>query len=131
MTKTNWHKRFYDLALHIASWSKDRSTKVGAVIVDCDKRILATGYNGFPSGCDDTKEERHQRPAKYMYTEHGERNAIYNAVKSGVRLQGATLYCTMFPCADCTRAIIQSGIKTIITPVPNMELAAWKEHFPA
>ena len=108
-----WNKRFIDLCNHIAQWSKDKSTKVGTVIVDSDKRILSVGYNGFPAGVDDDVETRHERPTKYMYIEHSERNAIFTASRIGVSLVDSTLYCNYFPCPDCTRAIIQSGIKTV------------------
>lgn len=117
----NWDKRFMDLAKHIALWSKDRSTKLGAVIVDDNHRILSVGYNGFPQGCDDSKESRHERPAKYLYTEHAERNAIYNAGRNGVKLQGATIYVPIPSCVDCTRAIIQTGIKKVVFGLPDPE----------
>lgn len=108
---TDWDKRFIDLAEHIASWSKD-STKVGAVIV-YGKQVLATGYNGFPPGVDESIEARHERPAKYMFTEHAERNAIYFAACKGTPLQGTTLYVTAMPCADCARGVIRAGIATV------------------
>jgi dCMP deaminase len=109
-----WNNRFIELCNHISSWSKDASTKVGAVIVDSDKRILSIGYNGFPAGVDDDVETRHERPIKYMFTEHAERNAIFTASRIGVSLVDSTLYCNYFPCPDCARAIIQSGIKNVI-----------------
>jgi len=117
----DWDNRFMDLANHVAGWSKDRSTKVAAVITDENHRILSIGYNGFPSGCNDQKEERHQRPAKYLYTEHAERNAIYNAARNGIRLEGATIYIPFCPCVDCARAIIQSGIKRVVAGQPKQE----------
>lgn len=119
--KHEWQERFVKLAEHIASWSKDNSTKVGAVIVDDTKRIVSTGYNGFPQGVNDDVISRHERPTKYLYFEHAERNAIFTAGRNGVSLQNTTLICTMFPCADCSRAIIQSGIKTVISPKPSEE----------
>ena len=74
-----WDIRFMNLAKMIATWSKDTSTKVGCVIIGPDKEIRSTGYNGFPRGVDDTIAKRKERPAKYKFTEHAERNAIYNA----------------------------------------------------
>ena len=74
-----WNSRFMDLARLVAGWSKDTSTKVGCVIIGPDKEIRSTGYNGFPRGVDDTIPAGHERPAKYDFTEHAERNAIYNA----------------------------------------------------
>ncbi len=106
----NWDDKFMGLAHHIASWSKDRSKKHGCVIVGPDHSVRTLGYNGFPRGINDDVESRHDRPAKYLWTEHAERNAIYNAGKLGVILEGSTLYLTWYPCADCARAIIQSGI---------------------
>lgn len=110
---SKWNNRFIELCNHIATWSKDKSTQVGAVIVDANKRIVSVGYNGFPAGVDDDVESRHERPAKYMYTEHAERNAIFTASRIGVSLLNTTLYCNYLPCPDCARAIIQSGIKTV------------------
>lgn len=107
-----WDSRYLLLAEHISTWSEDQSTKVGAVIVNPNNRIVSVGYNGFPSGVED-KPERHERPAKYLYTEHAERNAIFNARSVP---EGSTLYLnwSLCPCADCTRAIIQSGIKRVV-----------------
>ena len=67
--KTDWDARFLELATNVSSWSKDRSTGTGAIIVDDHKDIVSIGYNGFPRGCDDDADCRHSRPAKYMYTE--------------------------------------------------------------
>lgn len=108
-----------DLARLVATRSKDRSRQVGAVIVGLGKEIIATGYNGFPRGINDTVEERHQRPAKYRWTEHAERNAIYNAARSGVSTFGAIIYLPWYPCMDCARAIVQSGISEVIAVEPD------------
>ena len=124
----DWDKTFLNLAHDIAKWSKDKSTKVGAVIVE-DKRIISVGYNGFPRGSNDDLEERHERPLKYKWSEHSERNAIYNAAANGHALTGTTLYCTMFPCTDCARGIIQSGIIRVVSIEPDLELPIWGEHF--
>ena len=106
-----WAIRLIGIANHVATWSKDRSTKIGAVIAR-ENRILATGYNGFPIGCDDEIDERHERPAKYFWTEHAERNAIFSAAAHGIRLEGADIYlmCDSV-CGDCARAIRQVGIR--------------------
>jgi dCMP deaminase len=130
-----WHRRFVDMAQTVAAWSKDRSTKVGAVIVR-ERTLLSTGFNGFPVGVNDDVEERHGRPAKYLYTEHAERNAILQAAKFGIRLDGTTMYMNYapYPCADCTRAVIQSGIKRIITSgieFPGVSKDMWDGHFRA
>ncbi len=109
-----WDVRFLRLAHEVSSWSKDRSTRVGAVIVGEDKTPGPYGFNGFPRQIDDEKEERHGRPDKYDWTEHAERNAIYNAARIGTALKGCTMYVTHVPCADCARAIIQVGIERVV-----------------
>jgi len=112
----NWDHFFLGMCLYVSQKSKDRSTKVGAVIVSDELDILSIGWNGFPRGVDDTEEDFHERPAKYLVTEHAERNAIYNAGRQGVSLKGAILYIPFAPtpCTDCVRAVIQSGIKEIV-----------------
>lgn len=114
-----WDARWLDLATHVGQWSKDRSTKVGCVIVGNANQVLALGYNGFPRGCDDNAPERHDRPLKYKWTEHAERNAIYNAARTGTNLTGAVLYVPWFPCVDCARGIAQSGISHVVTLHPD------------
>lgn len=126
--KTDWNQRLIDLSKHISNWSKDRSTGIGAIIAK-NNIILSIGYNGFPRGANDDIELRHQRPEKYKYTEHAERNAIYNAAKEGIRLNNSKIYIDWFPCVDCCRAIIQSGIKEIICKKPNLNDKRWGEDF--
>lgn len=113
-----WNYRYMEIALHMSTWSKDTSTKVGCVVVGPDKEIRSQGYNGFPRGVDETKAYRQTRPTKYAFYEHAERNSIYNACSFGASLRGCTLYVTMPPCADCARAIIQSGIKQVYFMAP-------------
>ncbi|MBR1904120.1 MAG: dCMP deaminase family protein [Alphaproteobacteria bacterium] len=115
MFSEKWNYRFLQLAELIASWSKDPSTKTGAVVVGPDKEIRATGYNGLVRGVNDNVQERMERPTKYDFFEHAERNAVYNACLTGTSLRGCTIFCTLTPCTDCARAIIQAGIKTVIT----------------
>jgi len=112
----NWDYYFMKMAELVASKSKDRSTKVGCVIVgSANQDVRSTGYNGFCRYVDDDVEERHERPEKYLWTEHAERNAIYNAARNGVRTDNCIAYTTMFPCSDCARALIQSGIVRVVT----------------
>lgn len=119
------------IATAISELSKDQSTKVGALVVDEKKGPLTWGYNGFPMGIDDAKAERHERPAKYKWTEHAERNAIYMAARSGIRLAGGHIYVTkLIVCTDCARAIIQSGITRVYLEASafdpdNPRAAAW------
>lgn len=96
--------------------SKDRSTKLGAVILGQGFEVRAMGYNGFPRGVNDLVEDRHDRPLKYKYTEHAERNAIYNAARVGTPLEGCRILLDspIFVCSDCARAIINVGIRQVI-----------------
>jgi len=126
---TKWDYRFMELAEIIAEWSKDKNTQTGAVIVhDKENTELTVGYNGFPRGADDdTDQRRYEKPMKYMWTEHAERNAIYKAARLGININGARMYCTYFPCVDCARAIIQSGISKIYSPKPDFNHHKWGE----
>ena len=116
-----WDLSFLEDADHVARRSKDRSRKVGCVIVNDRHTDLVRGWNGFPRGVNDDVDSRHDRPAKYRFTEHAERNAIYNAAAEGIALKGTTLYSTLYPCTDCARAIIQSGIKRVCTYEPSWD----------
>lgn len=116
MTRPTWDQYFLDMAALAATRSKDRSTQVGAVIVDPNRNVRATGYNGFPRLVNDDIDARHERPIKYRYTEHAERNAIYSAARAGVATAGCTMYCTHAPCTDCARAVIQAGLYCLIYP---------------
>lgn len=120
-----WDKRFIDLADTIGSWSScyKENRHVGAVMVK-NKRVLTTGYNGAPSGiksCVERGECLRQKlgiasgtRAEICYAIHAEQNAIIQAAKLGVSLEGATLYCTHFPCTICAKMIINSGVKRIV-----------------
>lgn len=121
-----WDFRFLTLAMHIGSWSKDPSTKVGAVIVDQQRRIVSTGYNGFPRGVLDTQKRLKNRKQKYGCTIHAEMNAILFAQRN---LTGCTIYTTPFqPCSNCAAAIIQVGIVRVVTFPTSEELAErWKD----
>lgn len=125
----SWDERWLSLATLVASWSKDRSRKVGAVIVDDRQNLLAIGWNGFPRGVDDDVEERHERPIKYEFTEHAERNAIFNAAASGVGLIGSTIYLQWYPCSDCSRGIVQSGISNVVCGEPDWKDPQWGKSF--
>ena len=110
----DWNEYFLGIAEQIKLKSKDESTQVGAIIVGKDREILSTGYNSFPRGLDDNRPERQERPKKYFYFEHAERNAIYNAARVGTALDGSSIYITSgLPCSPCARAIINSGIRKV------------------
>lgn len=115
----NWNEYFIEIARIVSEKSKDPSTKIGAVIVGTANQILSTGFNGFPRGIDEKLSTRWERPIKYSYMCHAEVNAILNAARHGVSLEGSTLYLRGFgpptvPCVECTKAVIQAGIKTVI-----------------
>ena len=109
-----WVEYFLNIAEQVKLKSKDQSTQIGAVIVGEDKEVLSTGYNSFPRGLDDSLQERQERPEKYFWMEHAERNAIYNAARIGVSLKNSTIYLTSgLPCMDCARGIVNSGVKIV------------------
>jgi len=112
---TDWDKRYLDLAEQIASWSKDPSSKIGAVAVGEHGQILSQGYNGFPRGVEDTLHRWHDKKIKYDFVVHAEKNCIYNATLNGVSLKDSTMYVSGLPvCHECAKAIIQVGIKTVV-----------------
>lgn len=109
-----WDSYFLNIAEAIKLKSKDQSTQIGAVIVGTNNEIRSTGYNSFPRGLDDNKPERQERPQKYDWIEHAERNTIYNAARVGIPIDGSVMYLTSgLPCCDCARAIINSGIQKV------------------
>ena len=113
----DWDQRFLALAAHIATWSKDPSTQVGAVLVDTDRRILGTGYNGLPRGVVDSDRRLLDRPLKLACTLHAEHNAVLFAARP---LAGATCYTWPMPsCAHCAAILIQVGIARVVSPLPT------------
>lgn len=130
MVSNKWHHRYLKLAGHIAEWSKDPSTKVGAIVVGNHGQILSQGYNGFPRQVDDLEERLSVRGNKYLYTIHAEMNCIYNASLSGVSLDGASIYVYGLPiCHECAKGVIQSGIKKVYCahedPLPEKWADSW------
>jgi len=113
----------------VAMKSKDEKTQHATIIVGQDNRIKSTGYNSFPGGINDYIPERQERPEKYYWIEHGERNAVYSAAKAGISLDGCKLYVTGIPCMDCARGIVQSGIKEVIYhEIKPYDSEKWEEH---
>ena len=113
----SWDEYFMGVAMLSGMRSKDPNTQVGCCIVSQDNKILSMGYNGLPTGCSDdefpwVREGEDPLKTKYVYTVHSELNAILNY--RGGSLEGAKLYVSLFPCNECAKAIIQSGIKTVI-----------------
>ena len=115
------------MAKHVASWSKDPSTRIGAVAVNDKGQVLSTGYNGFPRGIKDTEMRLNDRPTKYKYIVHAEMNAIFNATYNGVSLDGSTMYVAGLPCcSNCALGIIQVGVKHVVMQ-GNRNSERWKE----
>ena len=112
----SWDQYFMGIALLSAERSKDPHTRVGDCIVDADNKILSVGYNGMPCGCCDDEypwnNSGEPLDTKYLYVCHAELNALLNY--SGFKLKGARIYTTLFPCNECTKALIQSGIREVI-----------------
>jgi len=112
----SWDEYFMGLAMLSSMRSKDPSTQVGACIVNQEKKIVGIGYNGFPIGCDDEdfpwEREGDWLETKYPFVCHAELNAILNSVSQN--LKGSTIYVGLFPCNECAKAIIQSGIKEVV-----------------
>lgn len=126
MNLTNWDKRFLDLAEFISSWSKDPSTKVGAVIVDNQNIIVSVGFNGFPRGVKDDDRLQH-RDTKYPIIIHAENNALMFAKRP---LDNCTIYTYPFmPCPKCAGMIIQSGIKRVVSYKNTTHRQRWEIDF--
>ena len=122
----SWKKKYLALAKHVASWSKDPRTKVGAVAVGEVGQILATGYNGFPRNIRDTEERLFDRELKYKYVVHAEQNCIYNATHNGISLQGATLFVSgLHVCRECAKGIIQVGITRVVVDKDEIIREDW------
>lgn len=148
----SWESYFFNICEEVRRKSKDHSVKVGCIIAGPDHEIRSTGFNGFPRGVKETVEsdlsdydkasllyqfnvqeikKRHIRPEKYLWTEHAERNAIFAAARVGIPLKGCEIYVDWIPCADCARAIIQSGIAKVIVDGRKFEekWGFWKERW--
>ncbi len=120
-----WDAYFIGVARCISNASKDPSTKVGAIIVDRDRRIVSTGYNGFPRGVVDSEERLHNRDVKYKLIVHAERNAIIFARQD---LRGCIIYTYPFmPCAPCAGMVIQAGIVEVVAP--RNDNPRWQDDF--
>ena len=113
MIRPDWNSYFMSLLGPIASRSLDPNTQVGVLVAGPEHEVRATGYNSLPRGVEHFTE-RLERPEKYLWIEHAERNAIYAAAKVGTPLQGCTIYQPLLPCMDCARGIIQAGIVRVV-----------------
>lgn len=132
-TCNRWDARHFVMCELVASWSEDSSRKVGAIVVGGGNETIGIGFNGLPRNVDSTPAHRHDRATgeKYLWYEHAERNALYNTIRAGGRVSGATMYCSSFPCADCARAIIQTGILALKTFSYDPSDPFYAKHFVA
>ena len=128
----NWDDYYLGICKVVARRSKDPNTKIGCVIVGPAHEIRTTGYNSFPRGIRDDVPERSQRPTKYLWIEHAERNAICNAARCGTALEHCTIYVEIMPCMDCARAIVQAGIREVVISSERMSQYSsdyYNQHF--
>ena len=127
-----WDEYYLNICKVVATRSKDPNTQVGCIIVGPAHEIRSTGYNSLPRGIRDDIPERLVRPTKYLWMEHAERNAIYNAARCGTPLEGCTIYIELMPCMDCARAIVQAGIGAVVVSGERMSQYSseyYDEHF--
>jgi dCMP deaminase len=131
-SEIGWDKYHLNIAEAVRQKSKDPSSKIGAVLVDHNRAVISTGFNGFPIGIDETEATRWERPIKYQYVCHAERNAIALAARRGTPTEGATLYMVgmgppTMPCTECAKMIIQAGIVRVVArgfkPLPESWVA--------
>lgn len=116
-----WDRRYLKLAYEVSQWSRDPSSKIGAVTVGAKGQVLSQGFNGFPRGIADLDTRLNNRETKYKFVVHAEMNAIYNATYNGVSLDGSTLYVYGLPiCSECAKGVIQVGIKRVVMPQQEM-----------
>jgi len=123
-----WHIRFLRIANEIATWSRDPSTKVGCVLVK-DKKIISTGYNGFPKNISDDLNRLNNRDFKYEATIHAETNAIITAALHGISTEGAAAYTTFHPCSRCAAALINAGVAEVFVSAKGPIPERWLENF--
>ena len=122
-----WDIRFVRIAREVASWSKDPSTQVGSIAIR-NRKIIATGYNGFPKTINDDLDRLKDRETKLKFTVHAEKNMIYNAVEHGVKLEGSTVYIWGLPtCEECWKGLVQVGVSRVVMPDIELDGGKWKE----
>lgn len=124
--KDKWMRRLLRMAREVATWSKDDSTKVGAVITSSNGSPVSWGFNGMPMRIDDIRPDRHIRPYKYKWMCHAERNAMDLAPRAD--LSGCVMFITFSPCTNCAQSIIQRGITTVVVDA-NFTAEKMPEHW--
>lgn len=124
-------RQYFKVAESFASMSKDPSSRVGCVVLNSQTfSVRSVGYNGFPRGVDETVASRWDRETKLRFISHSEQNAIAQAAREGISLENSTMVCTMFPCCECAKSIIQAGIKTVVTREPTEDIKSrWGPSF--
>lgn len=123
-----WHARFLRLAQQVATWSKDPSTVVGCVLVR-DRRVISTGYNGFPKNLSDSFDRLMDREQKYEMTVHAEVNAVTTAALHGVSTENCTAYVTFSPCSRCAAVLINAGITAVYVAGDSIIPDRWLDNF--
>lgn len=123
-----WHQRFMRLAREVSTWSKDPSTKVGCVLVK-NKKVISTGYNGFPKNISDDLNRLVDREQKYEITVHAEVNAVTTAALHGVSTEGSTAYVTFNPCSRCAAVLINAGIDSVFVDAGSDIPERWLKNF--
>lgn len=125
---TDWDSRFLEMAQVVSTWSKDPKKKIGCVVINENRQILSTGYNGFPRGIADIPERYNDKETKHKYVVHAEMNAIYNASCNGVSLKNSVFYVYGLPvCSECAKGIIQAGVQKVIICADTDISEKWKE----
>jgi dCMP deaminase len=121
----DFNRAYLNILESLKELSDDTKRKVSSIIVK-DGNIISYGVNVIPNDAS-RNENRNSKELKKYWIEHSERNAIFKCSKQGIALEGSEMYVNYFPCADCSRAIIQCGIKKVYTPKPDLEKSKWKE----
>lgn len=130
LSSRKWLENYLTLAKTVSTWSKDPSTKIGAVAVGQNGQILSQGYNGFPRGVEDSQRRLNDKEVKYKFVVHAEQNCIYNATLNGVSLNGADLYVHGLPvCSECAKGVIQVGIKRVFICHPAEIAPIWQDAY--
>lgn len=123
--------KYFRIAKFIATeLSKDPNTKVGCLLLSPDSlEILSCGFNGFPRGVDESNPGRWKTPTKYHFVMHAELNSLINAAKSGTNINDSIAVTTMYPCVTCCKALIQAGVREVVTMQPDLTHPKWGEEF--
>jgi dCMP deaminase len=128
LNEEKWHVRFLRLAQEVSTWSLDPSTKVGCILVK-NKRVISTGYNGFPKNISDSFDRLIDREQKYEMTVHAEVNAVTTAALHGVSTENCTAYVTFSPCSRCAAVLINAGITSVYVSGGNVIPDRWLQNF--